>query len=94
MKGKKFTVIGMGKYGKSIATFLSDRNAEVIAVDNREEMIDDVVDDVALAVTLDATDIKALQSQNIQVSSMRNKSNRLEELFVKMVEKNLEGEAK
>jgi ABC-2 type transport system ATP-binding protein len=28
-----------------------------------------------------------LQSQNIQVSSMRNKSNRLEELFVKMVEK-------
>jgi trk system potassium uptake protein TrkA len=68
MKGKKFTVIGMGKYGKSIATFLSDRNAEVIAVDNREEMIDDVVDDVALAVTLDATDIKALQSQNIHES--------------------------
>ena len=32
-----------------------------------------------------------LQSQNIQVSSMRNKSNRLEELFVKMVEKNLTG---
>ena len=68
MKGKKFTVIGMGKYGKSIARFLSDRNAEVIAVDNREEMIDDVVDDVALAVTLDATDIKALQSQNIHES--------------------------
>jgi ABC-2 type transport system ATP-binding protein len=32
-----------------------------------------------------------LESQGIQVRSMRNKSNRLEELFVKMVEKNLEG---
>ena len=34
-----------------------------------------------------------LESQNIQVRSMRNKSNRLEELFVKMVEKNLDGAA-
>jgi ABC-2 type transport system ATP-binding protein len=51
-------------------------------------------------VTLEVTMDKAhsmndlfliLQSQNIQVSSMRNKSNRLEELFVKMVEKNLAG---
>ncbi|EOV3710058.1 ABC transporter ATP-binding protein, partial [Acinetobacter baumannii] len=35
-----------------------------------------------------------LESQGIRVRSMRNKSNRLEELFVKMVEKNLEGAAK
>lgn len=62
----KFAVIGMGKYGKAIARILSDRNAEVLAVDNREEMLEDIQDDVAMAITLDATDIKSLQSQNIQ----------------------------
>lgn len=65
MKGKKFSVIGMGKYGKSIAKILTERNAEVIAVDNREEMVEDISDDVALAITMDATDIKALRAQNI-----------------------------
>ena len=68
MKGTKFAVIGMGKYGKAIARILSSRNAEVIAADIREEMVEDVQDDVAMAVTLDATDIKALQSQNIHES--------------------------
>lgn len=65
MKGMKFAVIGMGKYGKAIARILSDRNAEVVAIDNREEMLEDIQDDVAMAITLDATDIKSLQSQNI-----------------------------
>jgi len=34
----------------------------------------------------------ALSGQGVDVSSMRNKSNRLEELFVRLVEKNLESE--
>jgi ABC-2 type transport system ATP-binding protein len=36
----------------------------------------------------------ALHTKNIEVLSMRNQANRLEELFVSMVEKNLQGEAK
>ena len=68
MRGTKFSVIGMGKYGKSIANILSDRGAEVIAIDNREEYIEEVEDIVALAVTMDATDGKALESQNIHES--------------------------
>ena len=68
MRGTKFSVIGMGKYGRSIAQILSDRGAEVIAVDNREELIEEVEDYVALAVTMDATDGKALESQNIHES--------------------------
>lgn len=68
MRGTKFTVIGMGKYGKAIANILSNRGAEVIAIDNREELIEDIQDDVALAVTMDATDRKALEAQNIQES--------------------------
>ena len=68
MRGTKFSVIGMGKYGRSIAQILSDRGAEVIAIDNREELIEEVEDVVALAVTMDATDGKALESQNIHES--------------------------
>jgi hypothetical protein len=57
-----------------------------------------LVDPMTLEVTLDKAHsmndlFQLLESQNIQVRSMRNKSNRLEELFVKMVEKNLDGAA-
>ena len=57
-----------------------------------------LIDPVTLEVTLDKSHsmndlFQLLESQGITVSSMRNKSNRLEELFVKMVEKNLEGTA-
>lgn len=65
MKGKKFAVIGLGKYGKSIAKILTDKNAEVVAVDIREELVETISDDVAMAITMDATDIKALQAHNI-----------------------------
>jgi len=68
MRGTKFTVIGMGKYGKAIANILSNRGAEVIAIDNREDLIEDIQDDVALAVTMDATERKSLEAQNIQES--------------------------
>lgn len=51
-----------------------------------------LVDAVTLEVTMDRAHtlndlFQLLESQGIQVRSMRNKSNRLEELFVKMVEK-------
>jgi len=36
---------------------------------------------------------EALSTAGVQVTSMRNKSNRLEELFVRLVEKNLSGAA-
>lgn len=65
MRGTKFAVIGMGKYGRSIAQILSDRGAEVIAIDSREERIEEVQDFVALGVTMDATDGKALAAQKI-----------------------------
>jgi len=58
-----------------------------------------LIDSSTLEVTMDKAHtlndlFQLLESQGIRVRSMRNKSNRLEELFVKMVEKNLEGEAK
>ncbi len=66
MQGMKFAVIGVGKYGSAIARELAMKGAEVYAFDDNEEKIEQIKDDVAFAVTLDATDKKALRSQNIQ----------------------------
>ena len=66
MADNRFAVIGLGQFGNAIARQLSQRGAEVIAVDINEEAIEDIKDDVAYAVALDATDIKALKAQNIQ----------------------------
>ena len=66
MNHKKVVVIGVGKYGSEIAQKLSSKGAEVYAFDVSEERIENIKDDVALAVALDTTDKKALMSQRIQ----------------------------
>lgn len=61
-----FAVIGLGRFGRSVALNLANKGAEVLAIDNNEEFVDEMRDDVAYAVTMDATDIKALEAQNVQ----------------------------
>ena len=65
MSHGKFAVIGVGKYGATIARILAEKGAQVFALDNNEEKIENLKDDVAFAVTLDSTDKKVLISQNI-----------------------------
>ncbi|GHA70487.1 potassium channel family protein [Pontibacter akesuensis] len=62
----KFAVIGLGIFGNSIARTLAERGAEVLAIDNDEDHVESIKDEVAYAVALDATDIRALEAQNIQ----------------------------
>lgn len=66
LKGNKFAVIGVGKYGSTIAERLSERGAQVFAFDIDEEKIDDIKDQVFFAATIDSTDERALQQMNIQ----------------------------
>src|SRR5690606_19885455 len=62
----KFVVIGLGIFGNSIARTLAERGAEVLAIDNDEDHVEAIKDEVAYAVTLDSTDMRALEAQNIQ----------------------------
>lgn len=62
----KFAVIGMGRFGHTVATSLAKKGAEVLAIDADDAKVEDMRDEVAYAVCLDATDIKALRSQNVQ----------------------------
>ena len=66
MSDQRFAVIGLGQFGSAIAKNLSDRGAEVLAIDSSLEIVEGIKDEVSHAVALDATDKKALLSQNIQ----------------------------
>jgi trk system potassium uptake protein TrkA len=63
---EKFAVIGMGHFGRAIALSLSRKGADVMAIDTNQERIEQISDEVSYAVTLDATDKKALLSQDIR----------------------------
>jgi trk system potassium uptake protein TrkA len=62
---EKIAVIGLGQFGMAVAKKLSEKGAEVLAIDMDEDRVELVKDDVAYAVALDSTDIKALKMQNI-----------------------------
>ncbi len=59
---KRFLVIGLGRFGVSLAETLYSEGGEVIAVDERSENIEEIKDRVSHAVQLDGTDIDALKS--------------------------------
>ncbi|MGB0915576.1 MAG: potassium channel family protein [Crocinitomicaceae bacterium] len=65
MNYSKFAVIGVGRYGSTIARRLAEKGAQVFAFDPNEEKIESIKDEVAFAVTLDATDMRALKTQNL-----------------------------
>jgi trk system potassium uptake protein TrkA len=65
MNYSKFAVIGVGRYGSTIARRLAEKGAQVFAFDPNEEKIESIKDEVAFAVTMDATDVRALRSQNL-----------------------------
>lgn len=66
MKSMRYVVIGIGKYGSRIALEMAGRGAEVFAIDCVEERVENVADDVAIAITMDSTDPKALRSQKLE----------------------------
>jgi trk system potassium uptake protein TrkA len=62
---KRFAVIGLGRFGQKLAIALSMSGAEVIAIDRDRTIIEQIRDQVSLAVRLDSTDEDALRSQGV-----------------------------
>ncbi len=58
----RILVLGLGRFGSSLATSLAARGAEVVAVDNDMNHVEAVQDHVAYAVQGDVTDVDALRS--------------------------------
>ena len=62
---KRFLVIGLGQFGYELAKALTDKGAEVIAIDRNMNLVEGVKDFVTSAVNLDSTDEDAVRSLNL-----------------------------
>lgn len=59
---KQFAIIGMGNFGRYLAINLYEKGHDVLAIDKRSSLIQDVKDHVSQALVADATDIETLES--------------------------------
>jgi trk system potassium uptake protein len=65
MKGQ-YAVIGLGRFGSSLATTLYQAGNEVLGIDRNEERIEEYKDVVTYAVVADSTDEEALKKVGIR----------------------------
>ncbi|WP_461205562.1 potassium channel family protein [Clostridium sp. DL1XJH146] len=66
MKKRQFIVIGLGRFGYSIATTLYSLGYDVLAIDENEEKVQSISDEVTHAVQADATDENILRTLGIR----------------------------
>ena len=66
MSNKQFVIIGLGRFGSSIAKTLYSLGSDVLAIDLDEDIVQEISDSVTHAVQLDATDENALRSLGIR----------------------------
>ncbi len=65
-KDKQFAVIGLGRFGRSIARCLHDMGYEVMAVDSNYNLVQSFSDEVTHVVQADTTDENALKALGIR----------------------------
>ena len=63
---KQFAVIGMGRFGSSVATTLTKIGYDVLAIDSNEDKVNDIMDQVTHAVQADAMEEQALKDLGIR----------------------------
>ncbi len=62
---RKYAVIGLGRFGSTLARRLGESGAEVIAIDRVEERVALVRDHVSVALCMDGTDERRLREQGV-----------------------------
>ena len=63
---KSYVVIGLGRFGSALALQLCKQGAEVLAMDIREDLVQQVAGDVTHAVTADAQDKEVLRALGVR----------------------------
>ena len=66
MKNKSYAVIGLGQFGMTVALTLADANCDVLAIDDKEDKVQDIAEKVSYAVRADVRDPGVLQSLGVQ----------------------------
>ncbi|KYH35496.1 Ktr system potassium uptake protein A [Clostridium tepidiprofundi DSM 19306] len=66
MSKKQYVVIGLGRFGVSVAQTLFELGNDVLALDSSEEKVQNIADTVTHAVQADATDENSLRAIGIR----------------------------
>lgn len=61
----RFAVIGLGRFGMTVATILAENGLEVIAIDKDQDLVNNISNKVTQAVCMDSTDENAIRTQNL-----------------------------
>jgi trk system potassium uptake protein TrkA len=62
---KQFLIIGLGRFGASVATTLTEAGHSVVGIDQSEERTQRVSEEIADVIKCDATDADILESMGI-----------------------------
>lgn len=93
MKEKSYAVIGLGQFGMSVAETLAESDCDVLAIDAREENIQEIADKVTYAVRADVREpevLRALGVQNVDVAVIAVAENMEASIMATMQAKELE----
>lgn len=63
---KQFVVVGLGRFGSSVARTLTENEHNVLAIDTDEERVQNIANEVTHAVEADATDENALRTLGVR----------------------------
>lgn len=63
---KQFVVVGLGRFGSSVARTLAENDYNVLAIDSNEEKVQEIAKEVTHAVEADATDEEALRTLGVR----------------------------
>ncbi|HEX2926236.1 MAG TPA: NAD-binding protein, partial [Ruminiclostridium sp.] len=66
MKAKQFAVIGLGRFGTSVARTLHDHGYEVLAIDHNPERVQRLSNEFTHILTADTTDEHTLEEIGIR----------------------------
>ena len=62
----QFAVIGLGAFGKKVAVTLSEKGANVIAIDKSRDSVEEIKDQVSAALVLDSTDEESMKAADLK----------------------------
>jgi trk system potassium uptake protein len=64
-KRAEIVVIGLGRFGRSLAVELVRRGVDVLAIDRDEDLVQSLARDLPLVVVADSTDLEALRQLHV-----------------------------
>lgn len=62
----KVVIIGLGRFGRSLAVELVRRGVDVLAIDRDEELVQSLARELPLVVVADSTDLEALRQLHVE----------------------------